>query len=143
MEKRIVYTRSDGGISVVIPVKHDSEALALVLKNDVPDDAVNIKTVNVDLIPTDRTFRDAWEDDSTESPEPIKVNMPKARDIHVGRIRVVRDKELVRLDIEQLRGNDVAAEKQILRDIPAVFDLSGANSPEELKALWPNELTEV
>ena len=140
MEKRIVYTRPDGGVSVVIPVKHDSKAIALVLKKDVPVDAVNIKTVNADLVPTDRTFRGAWEDDPTESPEPIKVNMSKARGLHMDRIRAARDKELARLDIEQLKGSDVAAEKQILRDIPTVFDLSGAATPDALKTLWPSEL---
>jgi hypothetical protein len=66
--------------------------------------------------------------------------MEKARAIHLGRIRSARNRELARLDIEQLKGIDVAAEKQRLRDLPATFDLAAATTPEELKSLWPDEL---
>jgi len=57
------------------------------------------------------------------------------------KIRFFRDKELAVQDIEQLKGNDVAVLKQTLRDIPSTFDLSGATTPEELKALWPLEIS--
>lgn len=70
----------------------------------------------------------------------VKVNMNKARDIHMGRIRGARDIKLAKLDIEQLKGEDVAEEKQTLRDLPNTFDLTSASTPEELKALWPNKL---
>jgi len=37
------------------------------------------------------------------------------------------------LDVETLKGNDVQAAKQVLRDIPKNFSLDGATTPEELK----------
>lgn len=86
-------------------------------------------------IPQDRYFRKAWEDNGT-----LSVNMPKARDIHMDRIRAKRNEKLKELDIETLKGRDVQTEKQALRDIPQTFDLTKATTPEELKALWPDEL---
>jgi hypothetical protein len=89
-------------------------------------------------IPTDRYFREQWDDSNPG--ETIGVDMVKARVFHMDQIRKARDEKLEELDIEQLQGNDVAAEKQVLRDLPTTFDLTGAATPEDLKALWPAEL---
>ena len=81
---------------------------------------------------------------------PIGVNMTKARVIHLTEIRRVRNDELVKEDINMLKaieaGNTseqstVATKKQVLRDIPATFDITtGVTTPEALKARWPSEL---
>jgi len=81
---------------------------------------------------------------------PISVNMTKARVIHLTEIRRVRNDELVKEDINMLKaieaGNTseqstVATKKQVLRDIPATFDITtGVDTPEQLKAKWPTEL---
>ena len=81
---------------------------------------------------------------------PIGVNMTKARVIHLTEIRRVRNDELVKEDINMLKaieaGNTseqstVATKKQVLRDIPATFDITtGVTTPEALKARWPTEL---
>ena len=78
---------------------------------------------------------------------PIKINMPKARGIQMDKIRVMRDKELAKKDIEYMKAleaNDgsaaaVAAKKQELRDIPQTFDLT-TDTPEQLKDKWPEGL---
>ena len=63
--QRIIYQNDRGGVSVVIP---SPEALgiwgieAIALK-DVPH-GVPYKIVSVDDIPSDRTFRDAWQVDA-------------------------------------------------------------------------------
>lgn len=132
--KRIVYTRPDGGVSVIIPT--GAVDLAAVLTRDLPADAVDWYECDASDIPPDRTFRDAWK---IEGGKPA-VDMSKARTIHMDRIRKVRDRELAKLDVEQLKGRDVAAQKQKLRDIPQTFDLTVAATPDELKALWPAEL---
>ncbi len=62
--KRIIYPNSDGGISVVIPspnTKYTIEQLAL---KDVPA-GKPYKIIEDTDIPTDRTFRNAWEYDFT------------------------------------------------------------------------------
>ena len=80
---------------------------------------------------------------------PINVNMTKARVIHMDAIRVVRNAELAAKDITIMRAVEagdtsaqatIGTEKQVLRDIPATFDLTDAATPEALKALWPAEL---
>jgi hypothetical protein len=89
----------------------------------------------------------AWEMDTDGTP---KVNMVKARVVHMDKIRVVRDAELVKKDLTSLRAieagdasaqSTIATEKQTLRDIPATFDLTtDVDTPEKLKAKWPTEL---
>lgn len=62
MEKRIVYNNDEGGISIVIPTaewlaEHTIEELAA---KDVPA-GKDYHIVDVSEIPSDRTFRNAWE----------------------------------------------------------------------------------
>lgn len=143
MSKRIVYTRPDGGVSVVQPSPNgrresetEQEWLDRIVAKDVPADATDVRIVDEADVPADRTFRNAWKRDGNG----IGCDMAKAREIHMGRIRFARDKELSRLDIEQLKGVNVAARKQELRDLPQTFDLSSAATPDALKALWPADL---
>ena len=62
MTQRIIYPNDDGGVSILIPspeylAEHTIEELAA---KDVPE-GKPYKIVDVADIPTDRTFRDAWE----------------------------------------------------------------------------------
>lgn len=62
MEKRIVYKNEDGTIAIIIPTAewletHTIEELAT---KDVPD-GLDYWIVDASEIPTDRTFRNAWE----------------------------------------------------------------------------------
>jgi len=78
---------------------------------------------------------------------PIRVNMPKARGIHMDNIRATRNNELAKKDIEYMKALEaddgsstaIATEKQALRDIPQTFDLT-TDTPEELKEKWPEGL---
>jgi hypothetical protein len=55
MNQRIIYPSDDGGVAIIIP----STSIELAMK-DIPE-GKPYKIVNVADIPTDRTFRDAWE----------------------------------------------------------------------------------
>lgn len=62
MNKRIIYPTDGGGVAIVIPspeylAEHTIEELAA---KDVPQ-GKPYKIVDVADIPTDRTFRNAWE----------------------------------------------------------------------------------
>ena len=62
MNQRIIYPNNDGGVSILIPTEeylqnHTIEQLAA---KDVPE-GKPYKIVDVSDIPTDRTFRNAWE----------------------------------------------------------------------------------
>ena len=81
---------------------------------------------------------------------PINVNMSKARAIHLEEIRKVRNAELVKEDVTFMRAVEagdtdtqatIATKKQVLRDLPATFDITtDVDTPEKLKAKWPSEL---
>jgi hypothetical protein len=62
MNQRIIYPTDDGGVAIIIPSPeyletHTIEELAA---KDVPA-GKPYKIVDVSDIPTDRTFRNAWE----------------------------------------------------------------------------------
>ena len=63
--QRIIYPNDDGGVSIVCPspsTRYTMEELAI---KDVPT-GLPYRIINAVDIPTDRTFRDAWEADFTE-----------------------------------------------------------------------------
>ena len=62
MNQRIIYPNDDGGVSILIPTeeylaKHTIEELA----TKVVPAGKEYKIVNTTDIPSDRTFRNAWE----------------------------------------------------------------------------------
>lgn len=66
MNQRIIYQNNDGGVFIIVPspeavAKYDIHSIAL---KDVPA-GKSFKIVTTDDIPTDRTFRAAWEVDPT------------------------------------------------------------------------------
>lgn len=147
----IVYTRPDGGMTVSYPVRNINEpdvSEEFIIQrawSKIPPDAIEPRLIFTEDIPQDRTFRDAWEHDG----EKVRVNMDKARVIHMNRIRKVRDKVLADLDIETIKAlgqgdkiimDAVEGQKRRLRNLPQTFDLSKAKTPEELQTLWPDEL---
>ncbi len=155
--KVIVYKRADGGVSICNPAPQwieklindgmtEDEAYAAVQDKDVPSDATNIELMEKDTILQSREFRNAWTKAKTGAP---KVNMPKARVIHIDRIRIQRDKKLKELDVDYIRADEIndqtekiriATLKQTLRDIPSTFDLSTFTTANTLSAAWPNEV---
>ena len=56
---RFIYTRDDGGISIVIPIDDCGLTLEQIKDKDCPNDKT-VYTVDKSAIPTDRSFRDAW-----------------------------------------------------------------------------------
>lgn len=58
MNQRIIYQTDEGGVAIVIPTGELS--IEEVIAKDVPQ-GKPYKIVDVADIPTDRTFRNAWE----------------------------------------------------------------------------------
>jgi len=138
MTKLIIYPTDVGGVNVVIPspeyiAEHTIEELAA---KDVPA-GKPYQIVDVSDIPSDRTFRNAWELGVSRK---ITINLDKAKDITKDRLRAERTPLLQAQDIafqraleQQLDTTEIVAEKQRLRDIPQLADQ--ANTLEELKAI--------
>lgn len=156
--KRIVYSRPDGGVSIVVPAPEmvarfdtEAEALAAIQAKDVPADATNVEIMDLNQIPVSREFRDAWEKPGAGVPV---VNMPKARVLHAKKITAARIKAITmlqrRADEATLEGRTADATKAA-NDRAAVEGLNlttiatqiaATANPTALSAIWPAELQE-
>lgn len=149
--RKIIYTRPDGGLSVVHPVintypqrEQITEAEAEQRAWDkLPKDAINPQWV--DSVPADRTFRNAWKAEGGA----IVHDMVKCRAIHRDVLRAKRQPLMAALDVEYMRADEagdtakkaeIAAKKQALRDVTKDPVIDAARTPEELKAIMPEAL---
>ena len=130
---RIIYTNSDGTVSIITPAGDVNDAI-----KDVPS-GLSYEIVEDSAIPTDRSFRNAWKQNS----KTIETDMTKAKEIHKDKIRIARTPKLAELDIEFQKAletssstTDIVAKKQALRDAPAASGISTAASEADLKAQW-------
>ena len=60
MNSRIIYPTDDGGVAVIIPAAECGLTIEQIAAKDVPA-GKPYKIVDVTDIPSDRTFRNAWE----------------------------------------------------------------------------------
>jgi hypothetical protein len=66
MNQRIIYPTDDGGVAIIIPAAECGLTIEEIAAKDVPQ-GKPYKIVDVADIPTDRTFRNAWEFSEAES----------------------------------------------------------------------------
>jgi hypothetical protein len=144
MNKHIIYATPDGGVAVVVPAPNCGLTIEQIMAKDCPQ-GVSPEIVPVETIPSDRTFRNAW----AKGLGRVDVNMEKARGIWMDKIREARNAELAKLDLAYIQADEggsaqeklaIAKQKTALRNIPETFDLSSAQTPEQLKTLWPEGL---
>ena len=60
MDKRIIYPTDDGGVAVIVPTPNCGLTVEQIADKDVPA-GKEYHIVDVLDIPSDRTFRGAWE----------------------------------------------------------------------------------
>lgn len=62
MNQRIIYPTDDGGVAIVIPAPEALETMTIeeIAAKDVPA-GKPYRIVDVNDVPSDRTFRNAWE----------------------------------------------------------------------------------
>jgi len=58
--KRIIYPTTEGGVAVIVPASECGLTIEQIAAKDVPA-GTPYQIVDVADIPTDRTFRNAWE----------------------------------------------------------------------------------
>ena len=59
-DKRIIYPTPEGGVAIIVPAPNCGLTIEEIAKKDVPA-GVPFEIVDAADIPTDRTFRNAWE----------------------------------------------------------------------------------
>lgn len=62
MNERIIYPTPDGGLAVLIPSTECNLLIEEIAKKDVPQNTP-YKILNASDVPSDRTWREAWEAD--------------------------------------------------------------------------------
>jgi hypothetical protein len=131
MTQAIVFTNSNGGVSVCIPTGELS--IEAVQAKDTPIGSV---IVNTSDLPTDDYFFDAWELTNGV----ITINLTKAKEITKNRLRAKREPLLAAQDVlfqRALESNsnisDIVAEKQRLRNITSLAN--SATTLENLRAI--------
>jgi len=141
MEKVIFFDKDPQYNCTRVVTPGDKGSIDSILAS-LPDSAVDVRVIAAGDLPTDRTFRNAWKPDLT-------VDMDKAKGIWKDKMREVRAPKLVALDLEFMRAiesgdekakGEVMEKKKVLRDVTAHPDIDKAQTPDELKAVWPTEL---
>lgn len=60
MNQRIIYPTDDGGVAIIVPALDCGLTIEEIAAKDVPA-GKPFKIVDVSDLPSDRTFRNAWE----------------------------------------------------------------------------------
>lgn len=117
---KILYTRQDGGVSIVIPAEGKTQEE--VISKAVPNDAINIRVISDSDIPASREFRDAWVD--VEEGSQIDISVERAKELALQHLRRVRDLKFIETDARYIaslsKGEDtsaIVAEQVMLRNI--------------------------
>ena len=122
----------------------DEAVAAEIARSRIP--MVSWQRITRNDIPGDRYFRGAW---SMNGGGKVEVDMPRARDIQRDKMRRARAPKLAALDTDYKRADelgdtaakaDIAARKQALRDVTADTAIEAAQTPEELREVWPAAL---
>ncbi len=154
--KRFVFTHPETGkFWVIYPApqwlaEHPDNTLEECARRSIPE-GVKYRMIDQADLPGSEThpFRNAWTDEY-DTPT-VDVHMGKAREIHLDRLRLKRDKKLKELDIHFMKhledgdtenANIIAKQKKELRDMPilAMKDMSQIDDADELHKYIPDIL---
>ena len=133
----IIYKNQDGSVAVFTPTQ---EALDQLKIEEIAQRVVPVNTeyqiVDPSAIPTDRTFRDAWE----HNQDGINVNIEKAKEITHEKRRDKRADLFKQLDIEAtipMYADQAEAKRQIIRDEFAAIqtEIDNAETVDQLKEI--------
>lgn len=60
MTQRIIYPTEEGGVAIIVPATDCGLTIEEIAAKDVPA-GKPFKIINTEDVPSDRTYRDAWE----------------------------------------------------------------------------------
>lgn len=149
---KIIYTRVDGGVSIVHAVPKEELPLTFlteeaykqfVWERSVPSDAINPVEIQTDNIPSNKEFRYAWKQDGNN----ITYDLEKAKTIQVERTELAINSALQSLNAELIEaivsGNDeekesIIAKKENLKNSMNALIALVPESIEQIKSATPN-----
>jgi len=124
MNQVIIYTQDNGIVAIIHPTGELS--IEEVFEKDVPQEYKSTaQIVEDDVIPEDRTFRNAWKHEDGK----IVEDLNKSKEMHKERLRAERKSLLEQQDILYMKAlengtdtKEIIKEKQRLRDITKLVD---------------------
>ena len=131
----ITYPQPNGQVAVIIPTGDVNSAI-----KDVPE---GVEYKIVESVDIDNDYFNAYEFDAELG---AKVNIEKAKAIHLDKFRAARAPKLSALDIEYMKAvesNDEAKKAAVAADKQALRDVTMTTLPDDLtgiKATWPEIL---
>lgn len=131
----ITYPQPNGQVAVVFPCGDVNDAI-----KDVPAGAEYKIVESVDI---DNDYFNAYEFDAEIG---AKVNIEKAKAIHLDKFRAARSPKLQKLDIDFMKAveaNDEVKKAEIVAAKQALRDVTLTTLPDDLagiKATWPDIL---
>ncbi len=131
----ITYQQPNGQVAVVIPCGDVNNAI-----KDVP---AGVEYKIVDSLDIDNNYFNAYEFDAELG---AKVNIEKAKAIHLDKFRAARSPKLQKLDVDFMKAveaNDEAKKAEIIAAKQALRDVTLIVLPDDLagiKATWPDIL---
>lgn len=147
MTKAIIYTRPDGGVSVLHPApraRREGETedgfAARIAAGCVPGGATDVRIVDAAAIPVDRTFRNAWRVNGSG----VYCEMVAAKGIARDMLRAERVERFKTIDGQWMRAmgrgdtaaaSAIEAKRETLRNWPADPRIEACGAPDELKAV--------
>lgn len=153
--KKLIYEDSQGYCRIVSSGdgfqqewEKEEDAIARLHQSSAPT-VTEFIACEADLIPKDRTFRDAWKKGDIN--EPIKVDFDKAIQIHRERLQKACEAKISRLNSEReiaVEDQDLPKQvaidrtKKILRNLHQM-NLTHCKTPEDIKKSIPRELMDV
>ena len=145
--KKIIYTNSDGALCIVHPCCNTyGETLTTDAEieqrawNKLPVDAINPVFVDESVIPTDRTFRNAWE----HGGDSVTQNITKAKNIAHDKRREARSAEFAPLDIKATIPSEATAAEAARAVVRAKYAtmqtaIESASTVDEIKSALENK----
>lgn len=132
-DQRIIFTRPDGGVSVIVPAPGVDMARVM---QDIPADAISPEVVDVAVIPADRVFRNGWKQEGKKCVE----DLAKCKEICHTTRRAVRDAEFIPLDREvtiPAKATEAEAKREAIRQKHAAFqvEIDAAADTQALRAV--------
>ena len=119
------------------------------VKTYVVVDGETLDTAAYDL-PKNRNFTDAWAlAEDKDHNQIVVIDVEKAKDVWKRKMREARSPLMTKLDAEYFmaleqqnttKAGEIAATKQLLRDVTKLPELLNATSVEEIEAVWPDYL---
>ena len=128
----ITYPQPNGQVAVVIPTGDVNDAI-----KDVP---AGVEYKIVDSVNIDNDYFNAYEFDKEVG---AKVNIEKAKAIHLDKFRSARSPKLQKLDVDFMKAveaNDEVKKAEIIAAKQALRDVTLTTLPDDLagiKTTWP------